>query len=117
MPEFAAISDVPLNGSIVALYQVQNERTKERFIVGGSDDGCIALWLQECVLRFSAIFSIPDGTLNSSLELCARWTVFTTPLAHATQIRDEKAGLLNGCVLCVSEDGTIAVIVVDGLQL
>ena len=54
---------------------------------------------------------------DSSLELQARWTVFTTPLKHVIQLQDNAAGALNGCVLCVSEDGTVAVIVVDGLQL
>jgi len=58
-----------------------------------------------------------DNALRSSLELRARWTIFTTPLAHIIQFADEKAGPLKGCVLCVSEDGTVAVIVIDGLQL
>jgi hypothetical protein len=58
-----------------------------------------------------------DNALRSSLELRARWTIFTTPLAHVTQFADENAGPLKGCVLCVSEDGTVAVIVIDGLQL
>lgn len=54
LPKFAVISDVPLNGSIVALYLVQNERTNVRFIIGGSDDGCVALWSQESVSPFRA---------------------------------------------------------------
>jgi WD repeat-containing protein 7 len=58
-----------------------------------------------------------DKDLISSLELRARWTVFTTPLAHVTQFQDETIGPLQGCVLCVSEDGTVAVIVIDGFQL
>ena len=58
-----------------------------------------------------------DNALNSSLELRARWTVFTTPLARVAQLQDEKFGPLRGCVLCVSEDGTVAVIVINGLQL
>lgn len=58
-----------------------------------------------------------DNALSSSLELRARWTIFTSPLAHVTQFPDETAGPLKGCVLCVSEDGTVAVIVIDGLQL
>jgi hypothetical protein len=33
------------------------------------------------------------------------------------QFRDEKVSPLRGCVLCISHDGTIAVIVVDGFQL
>jgi hypothetical protein len=57
------------------------------------------------------------NALNSSLELCARWTVFTTPLAHVAQFQDDEVGPLRGCVLCISEDGTVAVIVMDGFQL
>jgi len=33
------------------------------------------------------------------------------------QLQDEQAGPLRGCVLCIAEDGTIAVIVIDGFQL
>lgn len=58
-----------------------------------------------------------NRTLNSSLELCTRWTVFTTPLHQVTQFRGQQAGPLTGCVLCVSQDGTIVVIVIDGFQL
>jgi hypothetical protein len=46
-PEFMAVSDVPLNGSITRLHLVQNDRTNERFIVGGSEDGCLAFWSNE----------------------------------------------------------------------
>lgn len=53
----------------------------------------------------------------SDLSLRARWTLFTTPVEHVIQLRDEQAGPLKGCVLCISQDGTIAVIVIDGLQL
>lgn len=55
--------------------------------------------------------------LDSSLELQARWTVFTTPLKHVAQFQDNSMGPFNGCILCVSEDGTVVVIVIDGLQL
>lgn len=54
---------------------------------------------------------------SSSLELRARWTIFTSPLDHVTQFIGENEGPLRGCVLCISEDGTVAVIVIDGLQL
>lgn len=54
---------------------------------------------------------------DSTLELFARWTVFTSPLAHVVSLHDEKVGRLCGCVLCISQDGTIAVIALDGYQL
>ena len=53
----------------------------------------------------------------STLKLFARWTVFTSPLAHVLSLHDEKVGRLCGCVLCISQDGTIAVIALDGYQL
>jgi len=37
-------SDPPLDGCIVALHVAQNPRTREKYIVGGADDGSIAFW-------------------------------------------------------------------------
>lgn len=54
---------------------------------------------------------------DSRFKLCARWTIFTTPLASVIQIPEEQDGPLRGCILCISVDGTVAVIVVDGFQL
>ncbi|KAJ7119871.1 hypothetical protein C8R44DRAFT_878257 [Mycena epipterygia] len=90
-------SAAAIGGDVIGLHVVQNSRTRERFIVGGGDDGSIAFWTTD------------------TLTLCARWTIFTTPLTSVIQFRDEK-GPLRGCVLCVSRDGTIAVIAVDGFQ-
>ncbi|KAJ7166355.1 hypothetical protein C8R43DRAFT_985618 [Mycena crocata] len=87
-----------INGEIAGLHVVNNSRTRERFIVGGGDDGSVAFW-----------------TIDT-LTLCARWTIFTTPLKNVVQFRDEKQGPLRGCVLCISRDGTIAVIAVDGFH-
>lgn len=67
-------------------------------------------------LSHSLLANIPSHSLLSTLTLGARWTIFTTPLTSVIQFRDEK-GPLRGCVLCVSHDGTIAVIAVDGFQL
>ena len=41
------------------------------------------------------------------------------PLLHVVQVRqqEENAGPLRGCALCISVDGTIAVIAVDGFEL
>ncbi|OJT12977.1 WD repeat-containing protein 7 [Trametes pubescens] len=91
-------SDFALPGAILALDVVQNHRTGERVLVGGADDGTIAIWALD------------------TLKLCARWTVFTTPLVRVISLEDEGVGRLHGCVLCISQDGTIAVIAVDGYQ-
>ncbi|KAH9932736.1 WD40 repeat-like protein [Epithele typhae] len=91
-------SDISLGGAVVHLDIVQNPRTNERVLVGGSDDGAIAIW---------------D---ISTLAACARWTVFTTPLAQVISLHDEDVGRLHGCVLCVSQDGTVAVVAIDDYQ-
>ncbi|KDQ62091.1 hypothetical protein JAAARDRAFT_29992 [Jaapia argillacea MUCL 33604] len=91
-------SDFPISGRVHTLHAIENERTSDRVIVGGGDDGSVAFW-----------------TLRP-LKLASRWTLFTTPLAKVIQIREEKAPSLRGCVLCVSQDGTVAVIAVDGCQ-
>ncbi|ETW82184.1 hypothetical protein HETIRDRAFT_445035 [Heterobasidion irregulare TC 32-1] len=70
----------------------------ERLIVGGADDGSVAVWDSD------------------SLNLLARWTIFTTSLTDVVQIRQDKGEPLHGCLLCISYDGTIAVIVLDEYQ-
>ena len=49
-----------------------------------------------------------------TLQLLARWTVFTEPLGDVIYL---SSGRLKGCVFCVARDGTIAVVAVDGYQL
>lgn len=49
--------------------------------------------------------------------MCARWTFFNTPLAHVIPATGDAAGRLKGSLLCVAQDGTIAVLDVDGFQL
>ena len=41
---------------------------------------------------------------------------FSTPLTRAVEFQDNP-GPLRGCVLCIAQDGTVAVIAVDGFQL
>ncbi|KIJ60314.1 hypothetical protein HYDPIDRAFT_177510 [Hydnomerulius pinastri MD-312] len=98
---FHRTSDISVSAPVQSLHLIRNERTGERFIVGGSDDGGIAVW-----------------TLQG-LKLCARFIQFIVPLFCVVQVRqqEENAGPLRGCVLCVSIDGTIAVIAVDGFEL
>ncbi|KAH7909671.1 WD40-repeat-containing domain protein [Hygrophoropsis aurantiaca] len=97
---FDKVSDGGIQNSYVqSLHLVRNDRTKERFVVGGGDDGGIAVWAL--------------GTL----QLRARWTIFLRPLQRVIQLHNEKVGPLRGCALCISGDGTIAVIVIDGFDL
>lgn len=44
---FDKVSDMPLDGYIASLFLVDNRRTKERFVVGGADDGSLAVWALE----------------------------------------------------------------------
>ncbi|TFY66090.1 hypothetical protein EVG20_g5003 [Dentipellis fragilis] len=93
------VSDVPLNGFITSLHRVYSYRTSQPLLVGGSDDGSVAIWSSE------------------SLKLLARWTVFVAPLVEVVQPRQERGAPFSGCILCVSADGTIAVVALDDQQL
>lgn len=41
---FQNASNIPIPASICSLHLIRNERTGDRFIIGGSDDGGIAVW-------------------------------------------------------------------------
>ncbi|PPR04097.1 hypothetical protein CVT24_010670 [Panaeolus cyanescens] len=90
------VSNPPLDGYLVGLHVVRNPRTRENLIVGGADDGSVVLWS------------------TNTFQVVARWNLFVTPLAQVVQFVDESSSPLRGCALCVSQDGTIAVIVIDG---
>ncbi|KIK67043.1 hypothetical protein GYMLUDRAFT_216928 [Collybiopsis luxurians FD-317 M1] len=90
-------SDVPLAGKIVSLHVAKNNRTKVQFILGGGDDGSIAVW-------------------SMDLKLCARWIIFTTPLLRIAQFPDISGVPLRGVIMYIAEDGTIAVVAIDGFQ-
>ena len=47
VPAPGDISDIPLNGYIIGLHVIQNDRTGERLVVGGADDGSVAIWSLE----------------------------------------------------------------------
>ncbi|KAJ3534487.1 hypothetical protein NM688_g7130 [Phlebia brevispora] len=89
------MSDLPLAGPVTGLYVVKSEKTGEQRIIGGSDDGAIAIW-----------------SLNKP-QLLARWTIFLEPLSEVIYL---ASGRLKGCALCISQDGTIALVDVDGCQ-
>lgn len=85
-----------------------------------------SLAVQMMVLSHFGLTSMPASNFSflgadksglSTFVLCARWIVFITPLASVLQFRQEITGPLQGCVLCISCDGTVAIIAVDGFQL
>ncbi|KAL0574420.1 hypothetical protein V5O48_007539 [Marasmius crinis-equi] len=91
---------------IVGETSTEEVEDNERLVVGGADEGSFAVWTLSEYIQ-SLVF----------LKLCARWTVFNTPLVKVLQFEDIKTGPLSGCVLCVAEDGTIAVVAIDGFEL
>lgn len=48
-------SSPSLGGSLVGLHIVQNPRTRERYVVGGADDGSIAFWSLRSLMPFFSI--------------------------------------------------------------
>lgn len=57
--------------------------------------------------------SVADD-LPRSMHMLARWTVFIEPLKKVMQV---PSGRLQGCLLCISRDGSIALIALDGCEL
>lgn len=55
--------------------------------------------------------------LTRTLKICARWTLFNTPLAHVIRTKGDAVGRLKESLLCVAQDGTIAMIDIDGFKL
>ncbi len=47
VPAPGDISDIPLQGYVIGLHVIQNDRTGERLVVGGADDGSVAIWSLE----------------------------------------------------------------------
>ncbi|KAG9008521.1 hypothetical protein FRB94_013134 [Tulasnella sp. JGI-2019a] len=89
-----------LDHPVLSLDHVRNSRTRERFVLGSSFNGSVAVWSLQ------------------GLELRARWTLFATPLLSVIDLTgEENVGGLKDCLLCVAEHGTIAVILIDGFEL
>ncbi|KAG8814855.1 hypothetical protein FRC19_001453, partial [Serendipita sp. 401] len=92
-------SDHPLDGSIVHLSLIRNERSGEYCIIGGTDAGGVAVWALQ------------------SLKLLARWVLFATPLISVTRLIDDAVGKLKGSALCVASGGTLAILLLDSLDI
>jgi hypothetical protein len=52
-----------------------------------------------------------------SLKTLAGWVIFIAALQRVLYLRYDKGGPLEGCLLCVSGDGTIAVIALENYSL
>ncbi|KAF8606800.1 hypothetical protein BDV93DRAFT_326950 [Ceratobasidium sp. AG-I] len=90
-----------LGSQVTRLWFVTEEYSKNLFLLGAMDDGGIGCW---------------DAR---SLKLVSRWTIFTTELESVVSLSlgDDRLGRLKGCVMAVAADGTIAIIVLDGMSL
>lgn len=80
----------------LSLELIYNKSIGKELVIAGGDDGSINIW-----------------DLNT-LKLHARWVIFTEPLQGVFQVEKEIGGRLRECCLCVSMDGTVAVIELDG---
>jgi WD repeat-containing protein 7 len=50
------VSDMPLDGYITSMHLARNDRTSEDLLIGGSDDGSIAIWSlrSACIVHLSS---------------------------------------------------------------
>ncbi|CAE6390945.1 unnamed protein product [Rhizoctonia solani] len=83
------------------LWFVTEEWSKTLYLLGALNDGGIACW---------------DAR---NLKLVAQWTIFNTELETVINLGlgDERLGKMKGSLMAVATDGTIAVIVLDGMYL
>ena len=49
--------------------------------------------------------------------MLASWTIFIAPLVKVILLDDDRVGRLQGSIFALAEDGTIATISPDGLDL
>lgn len=100
------------------LWFVTEEWSKDLFLLGAMDDGGIGCWDARYVL-LSPVRTLYSLGHFRSLKLVSRWTIFTTELESVITLSlgDDRLGRLKGCVMCVAADGTIAIIVLDGMSL
>lgn len=70
-----------------------------------------------CSTHICGLLAYSADVRYRTLSLRARWTIFTAPLTQVIHITGDTIGRLRGCTLCISQDGTIAVIALDGYQL
>lgn len=96
----AAHSHPSWTAPISSLQLVTNPRTGTRHLIGGTAQGDLGVW------DFS--------TLRSE----AAWSWFTSPLQALVPLaRVPPSSRLYGCVLCVSVDGTSALLALDDVRL
>lgn len=108
-------SDHPLGSGITGLH-LTHARQKDSTVVGSSEDGALGIWdLEYEPLSFRNIYV--HQLIYRTLNLRARWTLFCCPLRRVITVPSDHSGRLQGCMICAAEDGTLAVIELDGFEL
>ncbi|WFC97398.1 hypothetical protein MYAM1_000110 [Malassezia yamatoensis] len=90
----------PWDASVILLQQVANPRTGTRYILGGTDKGDLAIW-------------------NASNLRCeAHWSWFTSAIQSIIPLLGvSPTSRMYGCVLCVAQNGTSALLALHDLRL
>ncbi|WFD41478.1 hypothetical protein MPSI1_000107 [Malassezia psittaci] len=90
----------PWDASVILLQQVANPRTGTRYILGGTDKGDLSIW-------------------NASNLRCeAHWSWFTSPIQSIVPLLGvSPSSRMYGCVLCVAQNGTSALLALHDLRL
>lgn len=93
-------ADTPRHkGHINLLRLVVNPRTQSKHVVGGTEEGDIIFW-EAATLRKQS---------ERSLLAC--------PVADMVVLgNDDNSLRLNGCLACVGADGSLVMLLLDGLQ-
>lgn len=86
-------------GTVTLLQTIENTRTQAKLIFGGTEQGDIIIW------------NAADLTRLFQRSLLTSPIVSFIPIGH-----DDNALRLHGTVACVSADGTVAFISLDGLK-
>lgn len=97
----AKVNNAPRTRSRITLLTViVNPRTQAKYVFAGYASGYVAFW---------------DV---ATLQLVAQWSLFTVPVTSLHTFGEGDSTLrLNGCAVIVAEDGTGAVILIDGFKM
>ncbi|CAO1623791.1 unnamed protein product [Sympodiomycopsis kandeliae] len=86
--------------ALTHLTMLTNPRSQAKIVFGGYSSGHVAFW---------------D---SATLHLIAQWSLLTVPIVGAyTFGQNDNTLRLNGCAVVVGQDGTVAIVLLDGLKL
>lgn len=86
-------------GVVTLLQTATNPRTNAKHVLGGTEEGDVIVW---------------DA---NTLEHQRHFSTLTSPIVAFVALGNQDNALrLQGCVACVSADGTVAILLLDGLK-